>query len=295
MADPPSKILVHLDFRSEVADYDRAAEVGRWQGPRHRMTYRVLGKGPPLVLLPGLASTYRGYAPTLRRLARRFRTIQIDYPGENVDDGANLRRITHDDLVDDLFGLLDHLEIPRAFPFGLSFGSTITLKALRRDPERFPKAALQGGFARRRLMPAERLALALGRRITGPTARLPFHRRGLALKNRVTFPAAQPDLWEFYVEENARTPIASLVHRLDLLDRLDLRPILPEVRPEVVVIHGTADRIVPMARHEELVAGLSRPTAALMDGVGHQPHWTHPLELADLVGDFLEGDRPERA
>ncbi len=52
------------------------------------MTYRVLGDGPPLVLIPGLASTYRGYTLTLYILATRFRTIVYDYPGEQPGDEA---------------------------------------------------------------------------------------------------------------------------------------------------------------------------------------------------------------
>lgn len=295
MDDLSPKTLASFDFRTELAEYERLAEVRHWRGPRHRMTYRVLGEGPALMLVPGLASTYRSYGPTLLRLARRFRTIQFDYPGEDPEDGANLRAIDHVDLVDDLFGLLDELGLATVYPFGLSFGSTITLKALHRAPRRFPKAALQGGFARRKLMPAERVALAVGRRISGKTSRLPFHRRGLAINNRATFPAARPDLWDYYVEENGLTPIAGLAHRLDLLDRLDFRPLLPEIGTEVLVIHGTADRIVPLPRHDELVAGLARPTVALMPGVGHQPHWTHPRELADLVGDFFEPPNPDRA
>ena len=275
------------DFRAEVAEYDRLAEVRAWAGPRHRLTFRTLGEGPALVLLPGLASTYRGYAPTLIRLARRFRTIQLDYPGEHPDDGADLPRIGHDDLVDDLLGLLDNLNLKEAFPFGLSFGSTLALKALRLAPGRFPKAALQGGVARRKLKPDEKLALAVGRRISGASSRLPLHERALAWKNKRTFPADLPDRWSFFVEENGRTPIASLSHRLDLLDRLDLRPILPEIGQDVLAIHGTADRIVPMASHRELVDGLRKARAVLMDGFGHQPHWTHPEELARLVGDFF--------
>ncbi len=240
-----------------------------------------------MVLLPGLGSTYRGYAPSLLRLAPRFRTVQIDYPGDNPGDGANLIAIRHSDILDDLFGLLDHLRVDQAYPFGLSFGSTITLQALHLAPERFPKAALQGGFARRRLMPPERLALALGRHFPGQVANLPFHRQALALKNRSTFPADVPDRWDHFVEENGITLISSLVHRLELLDQIDLRGILPEIATEVLVIHGTSDEIVPMAAHRELVAGLARPTAFLMPGVGHQPHWTHPVELARLIGDFF--------
>ena len=74
----------------EVSQYDQGAEVGEWSGPRYRMTYRVLGEGPPLIWLPGIASTYRVYCLVLNRLAERFRTIQYDYPGEHAGDGARL-------------------------------------------------------------------------------------------------------------------------------------------------------------------------------------------------------------
>ena len=127
------------------------------------MTYRVLGQGPPLVLVPGIASTYRIYALLLNRLAERFRTIVYDYPGEHPDDGAELARIGHDQLVDDLFGLIEHLKIGRVFPVGVSFGSTIVLKALRREPRRFPRAAVQGAFAYRDFTLGERWALRAGR------------------------------------------------------------------------------------------------------------------------------------
>ena len=275
-----------LDFRAEVSEYDRLAKVARWSGPRYRMTYRILGDGPPLVLVPGLASTYRTYAPTLHRLARQFQTVTIDYPGENADDGSRLGAITHDDLVDDLFGLIDHLSFDRAHLFGLSFGSTLSLRALHREPGRFGPSALQGGFAHRRLRLAERLALAVGRRFRGETSRLPFHDRGLKLKNRDTFPAGMDDRWSYYVEQNGRTSIAGLTHRLDLLDRLDLRPILPKIRQPILLLHGTEDRIVPLARFDELAAMLPEARPVLMPSAGHQPHFTHPEELANLVGDF---------
>ena len=32
-----------------------------------------------------------------------------------------------------------------------------------------------------------------------------------------------------------------------------------------------------------------------MVGIGHQPHWTHPEELARLVGEFFEDGRPDKA
>ena len=149
---PPCPAPANL--RAEVQKYDKAARVSRWEGPRYRMTVRELGEGPPLILLPGVASTYRGYCLTLNQLASKYRTIVYDYPGDQPDDKARLGRISHDDLVDDVFGLIDHLNLGRVFLFGLSFGSTVALKTLHREPRRFPKAAIQGGFAHRRFSPA---------------------------------------------------------------------------------------------------------------------------------------------
>ena len=251
------------------------------------MTYRVLGEGPPLVVLPGIASTYRGYCLTLNRLAERFQTLLIDYPGDHPDDEARPSKIAHADLVDDVFRLLDHLKIGRAFLFGLSFGSTVTLGALHREPRRFPRAAVQGGFAYRRFSVAEKLALRFGRLVPGTVKHLPFQRRILEWNNRSEFPAILNDRWECYVEQNGLTPIAPFAARLDLLGRLDLRPILPEIPVEVLILHGNEDRIIPMSAYQELVSGLPNARGLIVPILGHQPHYTHAEILAQIVGEFL--------
>ncbi len=69
------------DWRLELRKYDELARVATWPGPRYRMTYRILGEGPALIWIPGIASTYRTYTLVLNRLAEKFRTIQYDYPG----------------------------------------------------------------------------------------------------------------------------------------------------------------------------------------------------------------------
>ncbi len=276
-----------LDLRAEVAAYDRLAAVGSWAGPAYRLTYRTLGEGPPLVLIPGLASTYRAYAATLNRLSRRFRTIQVDYPGENPGDGADLAAIDHDAIVAAVLGLADHLRLDRPSLFGLSFGSTVALRALHRAPGRFAAAVLQGGFAHRRMRPHERLALRLGRRFRGPVANLPFHRIGLARGTRFTFGPGMDDRWAFYVEQNGLTPLLGLTHRLDLLQELDLRPILPAIPHPVLLIHGLVDRIVPPRHLDELATLLPDARPHPWPGVGHQPHYTHPEELAEIVAAFV--------
>ncbi len=275
------------DFLKEVAAFDKNAEHGIWPGPRYRLRYRTLGTGPPLIMIPGIASTYRGYALTLNRLSTRFRTVVYDYPGDHPDDGARLGAITHENLVDDLFGLIDHLRIGRVFLVGLSFGTTVTLRALHREPRRFPKAVVQGAFARRRFSAAERLALLLGRQLPGTTSQIPLRAQVLTYNSKSHFPEIIADRWPFYLEQNGLTPIAALAHRLDLVARLDLRPILPDIRSEVLLLQGNEDRIVPRANFEELQASIPHAQGVIMPLVGHQPHYTHAEALAQVVADWL--------
>jgi pimeloyl-ACP methyl ester carboxylesterase len=281
------------NFRREVEVYDREATVLRWDGPRYRMTVRILGEGPPLIVVPGVASTYRGYCLTLNKLRDRFRTIIYDFPGDHLDDGAKLGRIAHEHLVDDIFGLIDQLNLGRVFLFGLSFGSTITLKALHREPRRFPRAAIQGGFAHRNFTPAEKAALRVGRLLPGNAGRLPLHAKILAWNNLSHFPSIIIDRWPFYVEQNGLTPIAALAHRLDLIARLDLRPILPEIPTETLLIQGNEDRIVGRRHFDELKEGLPKAEGLVLPIVGHQPHYTHAELLAQVVGNYLLPCNPE--
>jgi pimeloyl-ACP methyl ester carboxylesterase len=195
--------------------------------------------------------------------------------------------LTHADLVDDVFGLIDHLNLGRVFLVGLSFGSTVTLAALHREPRRFPRAVIQGAFAHRRFTFPERCALALGRVVPGTVSRLPFHETALTYNNKSQFPSILGERWEYYVEQNGLTPIRSLAHRLDLIAKLDLRPVLPEIPNDVLLLQGNEDRIVPQRCFEELRSSLPKAEAVIMPLVGHQPHYTHAEALAQAVGEWL--------
>ncbi len=275
------------DFRAEVADYDRNAEVvalGRPALPDDVPGPRRRAAADPH---PRHRLDLSRLLPDAQPLAGRFRTIVYDYPGEHPDDGARLGRITHEHLVDDVFGLIDHLNLGRVFLFGLSFGSTITLKALHREPRRFPKAVVQGGFARRQVHARGTSGrFGFGRLAPGQRLAAPAPRAGPGVQQPEPLPEIIDDRWTYYVEQNGLTPIAALAHRLDLLARLDLRPILPEIPTEVLLLQGNEDRIVRRRYFDELKAGLPRAEGVIMPLVGHQPHYTHAEALAQAIGEL---------
>jgi pimeloyl-ACP methyl ester carboxylesterase len=275
------------DFRHEVSLYDSNARVGQWNGPRYRMTFRTLGQGPALLLVPGIASTYRIYALLLNRLSEHFTTILYEYPGDQPGDRANLADISHLDLVDDLLGLLDHLKISQAFPAGISFGSTVVLRALDHQPHRFPRAAILGGFARRRIALLERLTLRLASLVPGTTRRLPFRRAILTYNSKLEFPSVILDRFPFYLEQNGLTPIKALAHRAGLLVTLDLRKILPGITSEVLLMHGNEDRIVPHRDFDFLKSALRAADSVILPTVGHHAQLTHAELLARLIGEWF--------
>ncbi len=274
-------------LRRELEQFESRAQRVVRRGLLYRMTYRVLGEGPTLILCPGIASTYRVYAILLNRLARSFRTVVFDYPGEQEGDEADLGRITHDDLVANIVQLAEELDAGAVSLLGLSFGSTVALGATRQRPDLFPRNVLQGAFARREFSAIERAALGVGRLFPGRVGILPFRKTALAARTGKGFPAQLPDRWEFYVEQNALTPIGPLASRLNLLARLDLRPALPEIQAELLLLHGEDDRIVHPAHYRELIAGLPRASGVLAPSLGHVPHLTHTESFAGLITGFL--------
>ncbi len=275
-----------------MARYDAAADVRAFQTPRYRMTYRVLGKGPALFVLPGIAGTHQCYAMLLNRLAESFQTILVTYPGDEPGDGARLGRITHQHLAADTLALLSHLDLARAYLLGISFGSTVAFSMLAQAPDRFVKAVVQGAFAARRYTPAERLTLALGKRFPGTVRSLPFRERVLTWNCQADFSRPIRDRWPLFLEQHARTRVAALAHRCGLLAGLDLRGVLPKVAAQVLVIQGNEDRVVPKRYYEEVIALLSKARGCVLPVVGHPIHITHPEREAALVTEFFSADRP---
>jgi pimeloyl-ACP methyl ester carboxylesterase len=109
----------------------------------------------------------------------------------------------------------------------------------------------------------------------------------LAYNSRLEFPELLDDRWDFYLEQNGLTPIRALAHRVDLLTRLDLRPVLPAIPAAVLLLQGNEDRIVPHRDFEVLKSTLPRAEAVILPTVGHQPHLTHAEVLAQLIQQWL--------
>jgi pimeloyl-ACP methyl ester carboxylesterase len=275
-----------IALEEALGRFEREAARGVCDTGRCRLRYYSWGGGPPLVFIHGVSDVSRSFVQVISRLSAHFRCVAYDLPSGH-GDGARLSRYRHDDLVADLWALLDHLKIERSYVLGSSFGATVALRAMRQRPERLPRGVLQGGLAYRPLRVAERVFAWLFRRLPGPTARLPRRERLLELVHQEPFEGRAPEVWRAYVEWTGQARLRALGHQAGWLHRLDLRPDLPHIRQPVLLVHGDRDSTVPRAHAEMLLAGLPSAGLAVIEGAGHVPYYSHPEALAEVVRQFL--------
>ncbi len=288
---PPDSCAVHptaapIVLAEALERFGREAKRGVCATGRYRMPFFTWGEGPPLLFVHGAGDTARSFIQPISRLSAHFRCVAYELPGTR-GDGARLRSITHDDLVKDLLVLLDHLNIQRAYALGMSFGSTVVLKALAENPQRFPRAVLQGGFAYRPLRRAESVLTWIGRFLPGTAASLPLRERILYKVNRHFFAARTPDVWKNFLDHTGQARTATFAHQARLLNGLDLRPLLPEVRQPVLLVCGDRDRVVPNVCAETLLQALPNAGRVVIEKCGHFPNYTHPEVVVEVVRQFL--------
>jgi len=279
---PPADISL-AEARARFA---REAVVGVCDTGRYRCPYFTWGEGPALLLVPGLAVDARSFLLPAAHLAAKFRCIAYDFPSGG-GDGANLRRGDLDTLTADALALLDHVGVQESSVLGCSFGSLVALQLLRRQPARFTRGVLVGGFAQRRLAPAEVLLAHLLKRWHAPMGRLPLLPAVLRRSHQAAFFGQPPEVWEYFQERCAAPSIAAVAQRILLLQGVDLRPALPAVRQPVLLVTGDLDPLVPAACTAALRAGLPQSGHVELPGCGHYPQFSHPNTLAEIVCHFL--------
>ncbi len=281
----PVSIAQTLELQQVLDQFEREA---KWSVVKcnYDMPFYSWGEGPPLIFIPGLCDDARSFVMPSAVLSKRFRCISYSLPTARGDN-AQLNRYKHTDFVDDLLALTKHLKLEQVFLFGSSFGSTIGMSAMHRDPNRFPKAVVQGGFARRELARSEVWLARMARYFPWPLRYLPGREKILTAAHLDHFENRSEDVWRYYLERNGDPPMKAVSHRALLLNSVDLRPILSDIPQPVLMICGDQDPLVNKECERVLLDGLPNATRAEISGCGHMPQFTHPELLAELIERYL--------
>jgi pimeloyl-ACP methyl ester carboxylesterase len=234
------------------------------------------GDGPrTLVAVGGWTGSWEVWEEPIAQLtAAGWRCIAYDHrgAGESPVDPA---RITVDAMVEDVAGILDAFAVDRCVLAGESQGGAIAQYAAARWPARFDGLVLSAA---------------------APTGRNE-RRGGFADACRADYPAAvagfvercfpEPDSdhikrWATNVLLRAEPEQAARIIEMwsdETVADVDARQLgLP-----VLLLHGTADAIVPIEGSRALLQLLPDAELLELDGVGHVPTMTRPDEVVDAI------------
>ena len=173
---------------------------------------------------------------------------------------------------------------------GWSLGAQLALAIAARAPEKVGKLVLVAGtptFIQRHgwphAMPAEMLVEFTTGILADVEAMLPrfvggFNRGDARSKevSRQLLALADP-----------RPPLAALASGLDWLRDIDLRPLLRQITAPSLLIHGSADPLMPLAAAEALAALIPGAELAIFTDCAHAPFISQPAEFLARVKTFL--------
>ena len=231
-------------------------------------------KGPevpgsiPLVHVHGFGASGRYLLPTARALAHRATTLVPDLPGYG-HSAAWGHVLGIPALAWALLEILDALGLERVVLIGNSMGGPVSLEVAHDVPERVAGVVLASPAGGMHNQPLTRALAQLAR----------DGRRESPRMLRVMLPE-----YLHFGPVNALHLFGELM-RFPSLERILRTPV-----PTLAVI-GTRDPLMPPPWRVQEVGRLAPPhlTIAVIEGAAHAMNFSHPGQLAHVIGAWLDG------
>jgi len=255
------------------------ADVGEIQ-----LDYERSGEGPPLLAIMGMSGTYLHWGePFLSQLRESFEVIVYDHRG--VGSSTRLEgQITIAELAEDAAGLIRALELDSVHVLGISMGGMVAQELALGNPQLVRTLTLgctycggpgssYGSAVRERLFEA----MSSGDRTTALRAAFEINLSPAA--------AADPELWERFQGISAERAVAVsvILAQLAACAQHDTHERLPGIEAPTLVIHGTADELIPVENGRLIASLIPGARLEIFDGVGHLFFWERPEASAELV------------
>jgi 3-oxoadipate enol-lactonase len=242
------------------------------------------GDGQPVVLSHGFLMDQSMFDSQVAALTPEFRVITWDERGHGGT--ASGGSFSYWDSAADLLALLDHLGVRRAVLGGMSQGGFLSLRAALLAPDRVRALILidtQSG--------TEDPALATGYEQLHQT--WVEHGPG-PVQEIVSQIILGPGQWDDWYAKWAAAPRDQFTDAFRcLMDRDDITGRLGEIGCPALIVHGTADAAIPLARAGELRDGLGgQAELTAVEGASHASNVTHPDQVNAAVLAFLRGLPP---
>jgi 3-oxoadipate enol-lactonase len=241
-----------------------------------RLAYIRKGIGSPLLLIHGYPLDHTIWDEVLPLLEKNFDLILPDVRGFGESTTID-SQYSMNDIASDFVALLDHLGIQKAALAGHSMGGYIALAFARLHPERVAGLALVASQALADTPDGKR-----GRYKTAADV----VEKGVGLVAEAMTPKlsanvrVQGFVRELIRKQNKDGVIGALKA---MAEREDSLALFPSFNFPVVLIHGSADVLIPIERAYEVKKMISSVHLVELSDVGHMPMLEVPERTADAL------------
>lgn len=246
------------------------------------ISYTRQGQGIPLVLVHGYPFDHTTWNELLPHLENDFDVILPDLRGFGQSDVVE-EQYTISDMAADLAGLLDALQIEKAFVVGHSMGGYIALAFART----YSRRVLGLG-----LVSSQALADSPERKQGRYESADGIAKTGIGPVSE-SFPALlSPDerVQAFVRDLIAKQRPMGLVGALKAMaERDDSSSILSGFDFPVAIVHGDADGLIPLQSSLEIKDAIPHATLLELPGVGHMPAMEAPEAVASVLKNINLG------
>lgn len=249
-----------------------------------QMHYEDQGSGPPIVLVHGLGSSTALWKEVDGDLARDFRVIAYDLRGAGRT-GAPPGPYTFEQLVGDLLGLIEALDLGPVSLVGHSLGGTVALAHAAEHPEHvaaavglgalaeLPQQSREGMRARAETVESEGMgavAETVAQNGTAPS----FHRR--------------PEQLASFVDLLAASDPGGYAALCRVAAGIDITNVLQRISVPVLLLGGDRDAVVPPAARDAMAARIPIARSIEVEDCGHIVPLEQPQVLREHVRSFLQ-------
>ncbi len=250
--------------------------------------YRVVGDGPPLVLIMGYSGVMDLWDPTfIEALARHHQVIMFDNRGMGYST-ATEGPFTIPQFADDTAAFMDAIGIERASVLGWSMGSYVAQEFALRHPARLDRLVLYAGDCGGddAIGPADSVLEEM--QDTSGTD----EERGLRLL-RLLFPSTWIEanaayLQQVFTRPMAPAPVTSVERQVGAMEQwAGTCDRLAALEGPTLVVTGDVDRMVPPENSGLLAALIPGATLVEFEFGGHGLMYQQPERLAAVVTEFL--------
>ncbi len=230
-----------------------------------------------------------------------FRVVAFDGRG-NGKSARPASGYTTDHFARDTVAVMDALGIARAALIGSSAGSRWAMQVAAEHPDRVTHLALIGPGANLDGAPRRDLATFLA---------APPDFAGGNKYNAVYWRTDYSDFVDWFFRNVLSEPHSTKGIEDAVAWGLETTPdvLIPTIvesgtprmaafaaaiRCPTLVLHGTEDRIIPLANGEAIHAAIAGSSLVALEGCGHAPHLRDPVKVNTLIHEFIGRDAPPK-